>query len=419
MDLRPRPGYAGVGYSRPTMAATVDALRGAIARSGWLELLQTLVRTPSHPGLPHQEEAVVAALGSYLETQGLPCTAEDVMSGRPNLLCSLEGASPGRHLVLCGHTDTVPLNASDDGHGFSAKVADGMLHGRGACDMKGALAAMAAAMVALRSTGGLAAGRLTLAAVIDEEMESLGAEALVKNHFHADGAIVGEPTSNRVALGHKGLEWLEIRFFGRAAHGGTPQAGVNAIVAAARFVGLVEDRLQPQLLTRSHPLLGPPTFNCGTITGGDQPSTVAAACMLRVDRRLVPGETYAGVLAEIRELLSEVERQVPGVRTNVARMRGGMATLEHRSTVLEGDHPLAKALVRSATTAQGEERPVVAFPAWTDAALFSNFSSIPSIVLGPGDLAHAHSPREHVPLAEVEEAALIYALAAQTFCVGE
>jgi acetylornithine deacetylase/succinyl-diaminopimelate desuccinylase len=397
------------------MTATVDALRSAIARSGWLELLQTLVRTPSHPGLPHQEEAVVAALGSYLETQGLACTVEDVTPGRPNLLASLEGASPGRHLMLCGHTDTVPLNASDSGRGFSAEVIDGMLHGRGACDMKGALAAMAAAMVALRATGGLAAGRLTLAAVIDEEMESLGAEALVKSHFHADGAIVGEPTSNRVALGHKGLEWLEVRFFGRAAHGGTPEAGVNAIVAAARFLSLVEDRLQPLLRDRNHPLLGPPTFNCGTITGGDQPSTVAAACTLRVDRRLVPGETYVGVLSEIRELLSEVERQVPGLRTAVGRMRGGMATLEHGSTVLEADHALAVAVMRSAATAQGEERPAVAFPAWTDAALLSNFSNIPSVVLGPGDLAHAHSPREHVPLAEVEEAALIYALAAQSF----
>ena len=400
------------------MAATVEALRNAIAHSGWLDLLQALVRTPSHPGLPHQEEAVVAVLGSYLETQGLTCSVEDVTPGRPNLLSSLEGSAAGRHLLLCGHTDTVPLNASDAGHGFSAEVADGMLHGRGACDMKGAIAAMASAMVALRATGGLAAGRLTLAAVIDEEMESLGAEALVKCHFHADGAIIGEPTSNRVALGHKGLEWLEIRFFGRAAHGGTPEAGVNAIVAAARFLTLVEDRLQPVLRGRSHPLLGPPTFNCGTIAGGDQPSTVAALCTLRADRRLVPGETYAGVLDEIGALLHEVEAQVPGIRTAVGRMRGGMATLEHRSTVLEPDHALAEALVRSAAAAQGEERSAVAFPAWTDAALFSNFSSIPCVILGPGDLAHAHSPREHVPLAEVEEAALIYALAAQTFCAG-
>ncbi len=400
------------------MTATADTLRDAIARSGWLDLLKTLVRTPSHPGLPRQEEAVVAALASYLETQGIPCTVDEVTPGRPNLLAVLDGAAPGRHLVLCGHTDTVPLNASDPGRGFSAEVADGLLYGRGSCDMKGALAAMAAAMVALRATGGLAGGRVTLAAVIDEEMESLGAETLVKQGLHADGAIVGEPTGNRVALGHKGLEWLEIRFFGRAAHGGTPEAGVNAVVAAARFLCLVEDRLQPLLAARRHPLLGPPTFNCGTINGGDQPSTVAAACTLRVDRRLVPGESYESVLAEIRELSSEVEALVPGIRTAVGRMPGGMATLEHRSTVLPPDHALAQTLLRAARAAQGKERPAVAFPAWTDAALLANFAGIPCAILGPGDLAHAHSPREHVPLGEVEEAALIYALAAQSFCAG-
>lgn len=399
------------------MSATLDELRAAIAGTGWLELLQALVRTPSHPGLPRQEEAVVAVLASYLETHGIACEVRDVTPGRPNLLAALAGAGPGRHLVLCGHTDTVPLNRSDPGAGFSAEVRDGAVHGRGACDMKGPLAAMAAALVALRATGGLAAGRLTLAAVIDEEMESLGAEALVTHGFAADGAIVGEPTGNRLALGHKGLEWLEIRFTGRAAHGGTPEAGVNAIVAAARFLTLVEERLQPQLRARRHPLLGSPTFNCGTILGGDQPSTVAATCTLHVDRRSVPGETYEGMLAEIRELLDEVGRAMPGLRTVVGRMPGGMATLEHRSTVLAAEHPLARAL-GAAAAAAGQAAPPTAFPAWTDAALLSHFAGIPSAILGPGDLAHAHSPREHVPLAEVEQAALIYARAAQLFCAA-
>ncbi len=394
----------------------IDPLRRAIGDSGWLELLQALVRTPSHPGLPRQEEGVAATLASYLETRGIACTTTEVRPGRPNLVAEVRGGEPGKHLVLCGHTDTVPLNLSDPGVGFSAEVRDGNLHGRGACDMKGPLAAMAAALVALRATGLLHAGRVTLAAVIDEEMESLGAEALVLSGFRADGAIVGEPTSNRLALGHKGLEWLEISFYGKAAHGGTPQAGVNAIVAAGHFITLVGERLQPRLAERAHPLLGPPTFNCGTIAGGDQPSTVAAVCRIHIDRRTVPGETYEGVLAEIRDLLAEVERALPGLSTSVGRMPGGMATLEHRSTVLEESHPLAQALAAAAREIRGRDEPATAFPAWTDAALLSNFAGIPCAVLGPGDLAHAHSPREFVPLAEVEEAALLYARAAVGFC---
>jgi acetylornithine deacetylase/succinyl-diaminopimelate desuccinylase len=282
--------------------------------------------------------------------------------------------------------------------------------------MKGALAAMAASLVALRRSDTLETGEVLLAAVIDEEMESLGAEELVREKLKADGAIVGEPTSNRLALGHKGLEWLEVEFTGRAAHGGTPQAGVNAVVGAARFIALTEERLQPALAARSHPLLGPPTWNIGTISGGDQPSTVAASCVLRGDRRSVPGETYESMLVELEALLALVREGMPKLSTAVRRVPGGMSTLEHLPSLIAADHPLSLAVREAAGQAGVESGGDIAFPAWTDAALLSNFAGIPCVVLGPGDLAHAHSPREFVPLAEVEQAALIYATAALRFC---
>ena len=244
----------------------------------------------------------------------------EVREGRPNLLASVDSGRPGPHLVLCGHTDTVPLNRDETGVGLSGAVVGDALQGRGAADMKGALAAMAGALAALHEGPGIGAGKVTLAAVIDEEMESLGAEALIADGLRADGAIIGEPTQNRVALGHKGLEWLEIVFKGRAAHGGTPEAGVNAINAAAHFIALVEERLVPRLNAKRHPLLGSPTINCGTIVGGDQPSTVAAQCVLRVDRRSIPGETFVSLCAELRALLDEVERRRPGIATDLRRM---------------------------------------------------------------------------------------------------
>lgn len=389
-----------------------------IGRSGWDALLRDLVQAPSHRGLERQEEATVLVLERYLRTRGLEPEIVEVAPGRPNLLCSVRGPKPGRHLVLCGHTDTVPLNEGHPGVGFSADVRDGCLLGRGSVDMKGAIAAMAAACVALERTGALEAGTVTLAAVIDEEMESLGAEHLVASGFRADGAIVGEPTENRLALGHKGLEWLEIGFVGKAAHGGTPQAGINAIDAAARFVTLVRERLVPELATRAHPLLGPPTINFGTVRGGDQPSTVAAECVLAVDRRSVPGESYGTIVAELRRLLETVESSMPGLRTSVGRMPGGMATLEHLSTVLDAAHPLSVAASRACRAERAREEAPVAFPAWTDAALLAGFLDIPCVVLGPGDLSLAHSPEERVPLAEVEEAARIYVGTALRFCAG-
>ncbi len=378
-------------------------------------LAAELVRIPSHPGLERQEEAVARALESWLEGHGVAAALDAVAPGRPNLLTRIAADNAGRRLLLCGHTDTVPLNASDPGAGFSGELCDGRLWGRGSVDMKGAVAAMATAIVALRDL--LPAGELALAAVVDEEMESIGAERLIASGFQADGAVIGEPTENRLALGHKGLEWIEIAFAGRAAHGGMPERGINAIVAAARFVALVEERLAPRLAARRHPLLGAPTLNFGTVRGGDQPSTVAASCSLVLDRRTVPEESYASAIGELVELAAEVESAMPGLSIRIGRVDSGMATLEHVALATDADQPIARSAAHALAQIHGESPLPTAFPAWTDGALLSRYAQIPTVVLGPGDLALAHSPRESVPSAEIEAAALLYALIAVDFCV--
>jgi acetylornithine deacetylase/succinyl-diaminopimelate desuccinylase len=400
------------------MSSTFDfeSLFAEIDRAKPVDLAAELVRLPSHPGVDRQEEKVVQALARFLEGGGLTVQIDEVLPGRPNLLVSVEGELPGRHLLLCGHTDTVPVNSGEAGVGFSGEVRDGRLHGRGSVDMKGAVAAMAAVVVALR--GRLPAGRVTFAAVIDEEMESLGTEKLVETSFRAEGAIVGEPTNNRIALGHKGLEWLEVHFDGRSAHGGTPERGISAISAAGEFVAMVERELKARLASRRHPVLGPPTLNFGTIRGGDQPSTVAANCVLTLDRRTVPGENFQSVVAELTELLTRVERNFPGLHTTVRRVPGGMGHLLHVALVTQPDAPLARAAVAARERVSGDAGPFAAFPAWTDGALLSGYSGIPTIVLGPGDLSLAHSPRESLPVEEIVEAARIYAALAIEFTAG-
>jgi acetylornithine deacetylase/succinyl-diaminopimelate desuccinylase len=393
-----------------------DALRAAISRLDPVGLAAELVRIPSHPGLPRQEEAVARHLAAWLGAHRLDVELDEAAPGRPNVVARVAGERPGRTLLLCGHTDTVPPNAGDPGHGFAGDLVDGWLRGRGAVDMKGPLAAMATALVALRDL--LPAGQVVLAAVADEEMESIGAERLIARGLVADGAVVGEPTSNRLALGHKGLEWLEIEFVGRAAHGGTPEAGVNAVVAAARFVAAVGERLCPRFAARRHPLIGPPTLNFGTVAGGDQPSTVAARCRLTLDRRTVPGETFASVVAELEELLAEVVAVMPGLQTRIARVPGGMATMEHVALATDPESPIARAAARAVAATRGVDEPAIAFPAWTDGALLAAFAKIPTVVVGPGDLAFAHSPREAIPTAEIEQAALLYARLALDFCAG-
>ena len=388
----------------------------AIDQTAPIELLAELVQTPSHPGIPNQEAAVVAVLAEFLERGGLQPELVEVAAGRPNLMCSIEGPAPGPHLLLCGHTDTVPLNATDPGVGFSGAIHDGRMHGRGTTDMKGAVAAMAAALVGLSRTGLPLAGRVTLAAVIDEEIESLGAEHLIGSGFTADGAIVGEPTQNQICIGHKGLEWLEIVFSGKAAHGGTPTAGINAIDAAASFVHRVRAGLLSEFETRADPLLGPPTLNFGTVRGGDQPSTVAASCVLTADRRSLPGETYELLCAELERELAAVEAEMPGLRTTLGRLPGGMATLEHVALKTAPSEAVVEATAAARRRVCGRAGELGAFPAWTDGALLSEFAGIPTLILGPGDLAVAHSPVESVEIAQVIDAARIYAVTATVFC---
>jgi acetylornithine deacetylase/succinyl-diaminopimelate desuccinylase len=318
-------------------------------------------------------------------------------------------------LILCGHTDTVAPNAITTMAPFGAEMRAGRICGRGAVDMKGPVAAMAAALVALKNLHLLEKGRVTLAAVIDEEMESLGAEALIHSGIAADGAIVGEPTSNQIAIGHKGLEWLEIEFLGKATHGGTPEKGVNAISAAARFVQIVEAELAPKLQTRRHPVQGAPTINMGTIHGGDQPSTVAARCTIQLDRRWVPAETIEQIFGELEEILVSVKNVMPGLKTELRRVPGGMATMVHGPLEIAADHTLVRAAQKAREEIYGDAGTLTAFPAWTDAALLSREAKIPCLVCGPGDLSLAHSAEESIAISEVEEAVRLYALAAIHF----
>jgi len=380
-----------------------------------LELLRAMVRAPSHPGVPRQEEAAVRALEAFLRERDIPPTLTEVREGRPNLVASLAAKEPGPHLLFCGHMDTVAPNAETSVDMFAARVENGRLHGRGSVDMKGAVAAMAAALVLLKESGGPASGRVTLAAVIDEEMESLGAEALIASGFRADGAVVGEPTLNQVAIGHKGLEWFEVGFEGRAAHGSMPEAGVNAIAAAAHFISLVEKELVPAFERRRDPVLGLPAINMGTISGGQQPSMVAAGCRLQLDRRWVTTETIEQVFDDIEALLARVREARPGLKTRLKRMPGGMATMLHGPLVIDQLHPLVVSALGAFEDLGRPSPPTTVFQAWTDGALLSREAAIPTVIWGPGALELAHSPEESIALEDVYLAARLYAAAARRF----
>ena len=235
-----------------------------------LDCARDLVRVPSE-NPPGDERAVATAVIPYLEAIGCQVVEIEPAPERISLVATLDSGRPGPTLAVNGHLDVVPAGPLDawERPPYEAVVADGVLHGRGSCDMKGAIAAVIQAARALQVSGVPWGGRLTFQLAADEEtLGPHGTRALVAAGLAgAEAAVVAEPTGMRVATAERGAAWFVLRTFGKAAHGSRPADGVSAIRAMAKLLPSVLD----QTWERSHPLLGGPSVNVGVIRGGDRP----------------------------------------------------------------------------------------------------------------------------------------------------
>jgi acetylornithine deacetylase/succinyl-diaminopimelate desuccinylase len=393
----------------------LERLKSAFAPEEILSLAGDLVRIPSHSQAPGRETEVARFLAGWLEKNGIDVTLRPVVEERPNVIAVLKGSGGGASLMLNGHLDTVPPYTMAI-EPFSGEVKDGKLWGRGSVDMKSACAAMAMALVALKRSGLRLGGDLFFTGVINEELKSEGSEDIVMNGPKADAVIVGEPSELNISVGHRGLEWIEVEVIGRAAHGGRPHLGINAISKMAAFIRKLEAELPPRLKPRAHPLMGPPIFNLGVIKGGMQPSSVADRCILQIDRRLTPGETWPSVLAELEEIIGLCAAEDPEFKAVLRRIPDNMATMDHLPMEFPLDHPLKGILDETVEEVAGRKPVVTCCTGWTDAALFANQGNTPAIVLGPGSIGVAHGAAEYCPAEEIVQAVLVYALAAVRFC---
>lgn len=376
-----------------------------------VEVASALIAVPSHRDVPGRETACAQRMADIWRSWGFEPEVVPVARSRPNVYVRLAGDGQGPALMLTGHLDTVP-GYEMDRPAFEPAVADGKLWGRGAVDMKGALACMMVAVKLARDLGAPLPGDLLFAAVAGEEEQSEGTEHMILNGPHADWAVVGEPTGLAIHAGHRGLEWLSFEFIGRAAHGGTPERGVNAIRMTARFIQRVEAELAPELARRRHPLIGPAVMNWGVIRGGTQPSMVADRCVLQVDRRRLPSETLEQVWGEYQQILDALAAEDPDFNCQMSRMVENMATMDHGGLEIDLDHPLVTSLQAVLETLTSQPARIGAFGGWTDGALLSNFGHMPAVVFGPGDLGVAHSRAEFVPVEELRLATLAYAMLA-------
>ena len=338
---------------------------------------------------------------------GLEVRRQSVADGRSNVIAILRGSGGGRSLMLNGHMDTVGIDGMTI-EPFKPFVENGMLHGRGACDMKGALAAMIGAVRSLLDSRLKLRGDLVFSAVVDEEYKSLGIKKLVEE-YRADAAVVGEPTEMKVATAHKGFVWIEVETKGKAAHGAVPEKGVDAIVHAAKVVSRLE-KLQEKLEARVHPLLGTPKIHTSTIQGGADWSIVPEHCVLRLERRTLPGESTASVIGEIEETLQSIKKETIDFSAT-ARSPYDMPPLE-----IAQAQPIVRLLQQALAETTGRGTPIIGVPYWTDGALLSKLASIPTCIFGPGDIGVAHSANEYVSVQDVLDSAEVYRRIVQRFC---
>ena len=380
-----------------------------------VELLHDLVAIDSvNPTLvpgARGEAAASEFLCKFLRERGIPAELEEAAPGRPNVVALLSPRNPAdqisekksAELAILAHIDTV--GPGDMPEPFTPRERDGRLYGRGALDIKSGVAAMCAAAIAARDAGEIQKP-LLIAAVVDEECDSIGTEALLKR-YTADAAIVIEPTDLRLTIAHKGYAWFEILTHGRAAHGSLPSEGRDAIRLMGRVLNILDRKLAS---LAPHPLLGHGSLHASLIRGGQELSSYPAECRLQIERRMLPEESAGEIEVELRSLVAGLSARDPDFRATVR----GLGS--HPAYEISPDAPIAQlvsnAILKIAGSSAAEH--FVGMAAWTDTALLAE-AGIPGIVFGPSGRG-LHGKEEYVELDSVAQCGDILLEAIRSAC---
>lgn len=354
------------------------------------------------------ETSIARYITAWLQHRNIECHWVEDTAGRPSVVGIVRGSGGGKSLMFNGHTDTVTLQGYD-GDALAGSIANGNIYGRGSADMKSGLAA---AMLALSSAKGLGLrGDVILAAVSDEEADSIGTEQILIAGWRADAAIVAEPTEMAIINTHKGYALFEVDVYGVAAHGSRPDLGIDAICKAGYF--LVElDRYAQDLQNRygqsNKPTAGAPSIHTGVIKGGQEINSYPAHCTVSIERRTIAGETYETVREELLSILEKLAAVVPEFRFD-------LRTTSHRSSYsIAREHSFVELVVEHGTRSLGTEPPVQGEAYWTDMALLSD-AGIPGVIWGPKGYG-LHSKTEWVEIESVRQLAESFVTIEADFC---
>ena len=272
-------------------------------------LLSDLVAIPSvNPmGRPLSGPGFLeAGMSDYLERWfrelGAPFERQTIAPGRDNLLARYDAPDARRTLLFDAHQDTVPTDGMTIPP-FVPEIAAGRLYGRGACDIKGGMAAMLVAFARLVRERPKGSASVLMACTVDEEFTHTGSTRLATTPHGADLAIVAEPTRLDLIHCHKGAIRWKIRARGVACHSATPHLGVNAIYRMAPVLAALAEHAEELARATPHPVLGSPSLSVGRIEGGLSVNVVPDWCEIEVDRRIIPGEVPGECIGRVERFL--------------------------------------------------------------------------------------------------------------------
>ena len=373
-----------------------------------IDLAADLIRIPSVNGVG--EADAVTAIANVLRCEGIEFRVEDVLPGRPNLIVEM-GPGDGPTLWLNGHLDTVPIGnrLAWCREPFGGDVHDDRLYGRGASDCKGGVAAMIYAAVALRRARVPLAGRLRLTAVMGDEEGWIGIRHLLDGGMRADAFVSTQwSTAGQIALGYRGLCWVEITTLGRMAHGSRPTSGINAV---EQMVDVVLPALRALELPSGEatPVKIPgPSVNLASLTGGDAPNIVPDLCRATLDYRLVSGQSSHQVAQAVDAVLDALRAAHPQLRVE------RQVLLRAEPLFTDPRCELVRCLGQAVESVSG--RPAIYFgkTGTADANLVHERLQIPVVAYGPGNDT-VHGPDEWVAVDDLVNVARVYANFAADF----
>jgi len=398
--------------------------------SDLVRFLQQLIRlrTVNPPGENYGE--ITQLLATTLRDLGLrvrrvPVPRATQRKTQPDLLAyprwnviAFWDAGAKKTVHFNAHFDVVPVSGEwRHGSPFSGTVENGWIYGRGTSDMKGAIASIVFALKALRATGTRPLFNIEVSFTADEETDStLGTEWVTRHgRLRADYAIVGEGgEGDHICCGHNGVVWLNVRVHGRAAHGSTPERGVNALEKMAALVLALDDckrALAQKKFRTPDGLVRTPTLNLGGVFAageGGKVNTVPAAASFSIDRRVLPVETVAEAERDLRAFLKQAAAKIPQCRITVEKISDNHSCYRDPAT------PFAAALQASVTRVRRRPAKFTTSTGFNDMHFFANVRRIPTLGYGPGGKNY-HAVNECAKVRELVEAAAIYTDVLMTF----